>query len=140
MEVCRLWSMLHSTRHRNPSFSRSQYTQASDMVQLNQRIRATPIQDRDQISKQFKYTYCCDEIFLTFELLKHNMWDTLSENGSLRFIEWTTVSKHDSSPRILTDRDYEEITSPDILFARKINFPQSLKLVEHLDEYRNLGN
>lgn len=98
------------------------------------------IQDRDQLSKQFKYTYCCDEIFLTFELLKHNMWDTLSENGSLRFIEWTTVSKHDSSPRILTDRDYEEITSPDVLFARKINFPQSLKLVEHLDEYRALGN
>lgn len=98
------------------------------------------VEDRDQLSKQFKYTYCCDEIFLTYELRKHDMWDTLSSNGSLRFIEWENKTKHDSSPRVLTSQDFGTITAPNILFARKINFPQSQGLIDRLDEYKAQGH
>lgn len=94
------------------------------------------VSDKEKILRQFKYTYCCDEIFLTYELCGHGMWDTLSSHGSLRFIEWTQQGKRDSSPRALTIQDFDRLAEPNILFARKINYPESSSLVEKLEDFR----
>ncbi|WP_162013707.1 beta-1,6-N-acetylglucosaminyltransferase [Bifidobacterium gallicum] len=103
---------------------------------LTKEFVACLVKDKDQIAQLFKYTYCCDEIFLTYELRKHGMWDTLAPQGSLRFIEWENKTHRDSSPRVLTIKDFDSVTNPDILFARKINFPLSKTLVKRIDEYR----
>lgn len=89
----------------------------------------------DQIIKEYRWTYCSDEIFLADYLQRAGLWNTLAPQGSLRFIEWEWKDKHDSSPRILTLSDYNALVQPDILFARKFELPYSGALYAELNRH-----
>jgi len=53
------------------------------------------------------------------------------ENKSLHFIDWSQCSSH---PKVLDLQDYEKLISSGNLFARKMEFPQSDKLIDKLNE------
>ncbi|MGO4922440.1 beta-1,6-N-acetylglucosaminyltransferase [Bifidobacterium choerinum] len=91
------------------------------------------IRKKDAIRKNYRWTYCCDEVFLISELLGTPLEDTLSDKGNLRYIDWEWVSERDSSPCVLTMKDMDHLTGPDVLFARKFNLPKSLPLYEAID-------
>ncbi len=97
-------------------------------VSITDEIVAILIRDKDSIHKQYRWTYCCDEIFLMDIIQQYGLENTLADQGNLRYIEWVQFSKRDSSPRILTIDDLPALERPDILFARKFNLPQSESL------------
>lgn len=90
------------------------------------------VKRRTEILKRWRYTYCCDELFLYSEIVGTSLVETLSPLGSLRFIEWEWQAKRDLAPRVLTIEDFSTLASPNILFARKFVAPTSNHLIEAL--------
>lgn len=103
-------------------------------VSVTDEVVAELIRKKDTIRRNYRWTYCCDEVFLISEIIGTPLEHTLSDTGNLRYIDWEWVSGHDSSPRILTMQDTDHLTGPDVLFARKFNLPQSLSLYEAIDD------
>ena len=91
------------------------------------------IHNERSIRKRYRWTYCCDEIFLLESIHNPHFAQTIAPQGNLRYIEWVDFSQHDSSPRVLTIDDLPLLEQPDILFARKFNLPQSESLYAALD-------
>lgn len=77
--------------------------------------------------KRFKYTFCSEE-FLFPSILMNSKFGEKITGYNLRFMVWE--HRDGVSPANLDERDYENITSSDALFARKFEFPTSNKLYE----------
>lgn len=93
---------------------------------------------RDYIFKQYRWSYCCDEIFLLTTLSDSDLYETISDNGNLRYIEWKWFSKHDNSPKVLTLEDYTTLCDPNILFARKFLSDESKEIIAKLPTDKSL--
>ena len=94
------------------------------------------VRRRDGILRDYRWTYCCDEVFLLSEIWDTPLRDTISRVGNLRHIEWEWRDRHDCSPKVLTMDDASALDDPDVLFARKIVLPDSQLLLDHLREGR----
>ena len=103
-------------------------------VSVTDAVVAELMRRKNAIRKNYRWTYCCDEVFLMSELIGTPLEHTLSSAGNLRYIDWEWMSARDSSPRVLTARDIDRLAGPDILFARKFNIPQSLELYDAIDD------
>lgn len=97
------------------------------------------VSNKDNILHTYRYTYCCDEVFLLNEILNSKYAETISDLGCLRFMEWKKQGARDISPRALTISDIDVLNTPMILFARKIVFPYSLDLVKYYERKFNIG-
>jgi hypothetical protein len=90
------------------------------------------------IRHDYRWTYCCDEVFLMSTIVGTDFETTFSkEFSNLRYMEWTWHSKHDLSPRALTIDDLDALNEPNILFARKFENPQSITLKQQLKKSWN---
>lgn len=107
---------------------------AIQWVSITDEAVAELVHRKDEITKNYRWTYCCDEIFLISELIGTPLEKTITGTTDLRYIEWEWVSAQDSSPRVLTTSDIGQLESPDILFARKFNLPQSAELYQAVDD------
>lgn len=105
-------------------------------VSVTEEVVALLVQHRSSILRQYRWTYCCDEVFLLAQIWNTPLRRTISPLGNLRFIEWKWFSKHDSSPRVLTIDDLDTLQEPDILFARKFQHPKSDELYAALAEVK----
>jgi len=80
-------------------------------------------QDRRSILRRYRFTSCCDEIFLQSFLLSspflNSLYDTSFSDScvsNMRFIDWKR-----GSPYTFHSSDLEELLSSPYLFARKFN-------------------
>lgn len=85
------------------------------------------------IRNTYRFTYCCDEVFIISEIWNTSLQGTIAPQGNLRFTEWKQFSKHDSSPRAIGMRDLPQLESPDILFARKYIIPDSEAVMQAVE-------
>lgn len=92
------------------------------------------VRHEDEIRRQYQWTYCADECFPYTEILGTQFEHTISSHGDLRYAEWKQFSRHDRSPRVLTEDDYDVLQQPNVLFARKFASPDSDGLVARLVE------
>lgn len=92
------------------------------------------VKNFDEIIRKYRWTYCCDELFVLSEIWTTQLKNTLSPLGDLRFMEWVWYSRRDFSPKVLTVDDYQKLIDPNILFARKLVYPRSIELVRLLSE------
>lgn len=75
---------------------------------------------REFIQNTFKYTYCCDEVFLQTLIYdspfyeKCHLKETDSMEANKRLVVW-----ENSTPRIYTMDDFKMLAESDELFARK---------------------
>jgi len=90
------------------------------------------VKNKKRIFKMFKFTKCCDEVFMQTFFYNSKFIGKLS-TISTRFIDW---SKHGSSPEILTLQHYNEIINSNNLFARKFSTEHSRELIEKLFNYK----
>lgn len=90
------------------------------------------LEHSESILKQYKWTYCCDEYFIPTTIFDSVFYSNISDKGNLRYIVFTWFSKHDLSPKVLTEYDFDSINMPDILFARKFLLPESSLLISDL--------
>lgn len=88
------------------------------------------IERSEKIHRDYLFTYCCDEVFLSSEILNTKFVDTLSSYDNLRFLKWHRFSARDTSPRALTIDDWDAIMSSGCFYIRKIHFPESRSLVK----------
>ena len=79
--------------------------------------------------KRLKYSFCSEEIYFQ-TLVMNSSFAANVENENLRYIKWET--KHGSMPAILDEEDIADIGKSDKLFARKMEYPFSEKLVSEL--------
>lgn len=105
----------------------------SNWVSVTDELVSKIISNKDRIIKEYRWTYCCDEVFLLSEIWNTPLRDTLSSKGNLRYMEWVRFSDRDCSPRSITDKDVKTLSAPDILFARKFTLPESQGIYDYLD-------
>lgn len=103
-------------------------------VSLTDEAVAVLVSRKESILKRYRWTYCCDEVFVLAELRDSPLKNTISKVGNLRFMEWQWFSKHDSSPRAIGMEDWDALRQPHILFARKFMLPQSKEVYTALEE------
>lgn len=88
--------------------------------------------------KRFNHTNCCDEIYFT--TLVHPLMDKLDIDGRtpLRYVSWIAPRPISSNqrPYILEEPDFPYVISSQAFFCRKVNLPQSEKLLDMIDEQR----
>ncbi|WP_051198826.1 beta-1,6-N-acetylglucosaminyltransferase [Bifidobacterium sp. AGR2158] len=125
---CTLQSLVGIHRHTGPTLQRY-----INWVSITQQAVTDLVEHANEIHKRYRWTYCCDEIFLLESIHDPCFRDTIAPQGNLRYIEWVDFSKHDSSPRVLTIDDLPTLEKPDYLFARKFNLPQSESLYDALN-------
>lgn len=92
------------------------------------------LKNEDVIKRKYKFTLCCDEIFLQTILYNSNLKNNISnkEYGNLRYIIWEPeINKN--SPKILKKNDFEIIKKSNKFFARKFD-KESIELIDILDK------
>lgn len=105
----------------------------SNWVSITHDLVIHILSQRPLIEKMFKYTLCCDEVFVqTIAFNSHFRerlyeFDNRSGSENMRYIRWTGGD----SPKTLDINDYKEIKDSGLLFARKfsIDSPEQKLLV-----------
>ncbi|WP_307738564.1 beta-1,6-N-acetylglucosaminyltransferase [uncultured Parolsenella sp.] len=105
---------------------------AWEWASITQELAEYLVCRKQKILKDWKFTYCCDELFIPTEITGTKFEGTLSSLGSLRFIEWEWQARRDHAPKALTLDDKEKLDDPKVLFARKFVSPQSDQLINEL--------
>ena len=82
---------------------------------------------------RFKYTFCTDEIFYSTILRPVREKFNIYSRNSLRYIDWYPKRNCSSLPLILEETEFEDIMSIGALFCRKVDLPQSSKLLDRID-------
>ena len=86
----------------------------------------------------FRYTHCPDEMFFQTILMNSNFRkkvlpkDANHDCGS-HYIEW--VSTKGRQPKVLTEKDYNNIINSKAMFTRKMESKVSQSLIEKLEKY-----
>lgn len=125
---CYIQKMFGVRRFRHRSMKRH-----SNWISVTNEVVDLIVRNRTRIAKEYRWTYCCDEVFLLSEIWNTPLRATLSPKGNLRFMEWVQISGRDWSPRSISERDLTVLSAPDILFARKFTLPESKIIYDYLE-------
>lgn len=82
--------------------------------------------------KRLKYSFCAEEIYYQTVIMNSKFQKNVSDSN-LRYIEWNP--RNGNCPAHLDETDYENIIKSDDIFARKIEYPASSKLINKLEEH-----
>jgi hypothetical protein len=85
--------------------------------------------ENPMLLNRLKHSFCSEEIYFQTIIMNSPFSDKVI-NNNLRYIKWEY--KNGSMPAILDEEDYEEVEKSNQLFARKIEYPVSMKLVTGL--------
>lgn len=95
------------------------------------------VSQKDNILKEYKYTWCCDEVFLQTLVMNSEFCNNLTEcafdndyHSCLRYIDWNR-----GKPYTFTSDDFEELINSDYLFARKFTSNNNEKLPDMIYDY-----
>lgn len=105
----------------------------SNWISVTDEVIELIVRNQKRIAKEYRWTYCCDEVFLLSEIWDTPLRETLSSKGNLRYMEWVQITGRDWSPRSITERDIDVLSDPDILFARKFTLPESKEIYNYLE-------
>ncbi|AJW64741.1 Core-2/I-Branching enzyme [Elizabethkingia miricola] len=89
---------------------------ANNWVSLTSKSVELLIQEKQKVLKEFEWSFCGDEYFVPYVLGNHPEKCEVINDERLLFNEFVR-----SSPRILTDEDYNFLIQSEYLFARKFS-------------------
>jgi hypothetical protein len=81
------------------------------------------------VLNRFKYTLCAEEFYFQ-TLIMNSDFAAKVVNDNLRHIDW--VARNGNNPAILDETDFEKLKETKAVFARKIDYPQSIGLLNKL--------
>lgn len=87
-------------------------------------------QHAGEIARRWRYTYCCDELFIPTELILAGFESEIDFLTRTRYAVWEWQGFRDSSPKVLTEDDAAALGGADVLFARKFSSARSRQLYE----------
>lgn len=95
------------------------------------------VSKRNEIEKIFRYSYCCDEVFLQTMLVNSDFINSLympdCNNDQLacaRYIDWDR-----GNPYIFRTVDFEDLISSPAMFARKFSMETDKEIVYKIRDY-----
>ncbi len=95
------------------------------------------VSKRNEIEKIFRYSYCCDEVFLQTMLVNSDFKNSLympdCNNDQLacaRYIDWDR-----GNPYIFRTVDFEDLISSPAMFARKFSMETDKEIVYKIRDY-----
>ena len=88
------------------------------------------------ISSVFRFTLCCDEVFVQTILMNSELKKNIyvkkfadDYRACMRLIDWKR-----GSPYVYKESDYEELTNSELMFARKFNYSDYPQIIDMLME------
>lgn len=84
------------------------------------------------ILKRFKYTFCSEEFYFQ-TLIMNSSFGSKIENDNLRYIDWS--NRNGNNPSVLDETDFEKMLDSNSFFARRFEYPISLKIVTKLKDF-----
>lgn len=96
------------------------------------------IESHPEYLARFNHTYCADE--LIFATILHPVADELNldERHPLRYVSWKpgrrTSDVGTRRPYTLNEEDFDDVMSSDAFFCRKVELPESARLLDMIDE------
>lgn len=131
----RMQQILGINRVKNENF---EFQMGSNWFSITNKLASYIVSQTEKIKSYFKYTLCCDELFLQSVIInssfKNNLYDKSfsdSQDGNKRLIFW-----QNHSPRIITMADLDTLRNSKQLFARKFDSNVDSKVIKVL--YKNL--
>lgn len=117
-------------KNRSKKYNNLIFMKGSAYFDISDKLAHYILEQEKLIRKIFRFTSCCDEVFLHTLAYNSPYREKITFYGT-RFIDW---SKHGSSPEILNMSHYEQICNSKHLFARKFSYNKSLHLIETLNK------
>ena len=115
-------------RNRSKKYYDFIFMKGSAYFDITHDLATYVLKHKNLIRKMFRFTACCDEVFLHTIAYNSPFKEKLTFRGT-RFLDW---SNHRGSPEILTMDHYDDIYSSKLLFARKFSNVASRELIEKL--------
>ena len=120
-----LQKAMHIHRNKNIKFQKG-----TNWFSITDEFARYVVEREDWIKKVFKYTRCCDEVFLQTLLLNspYNLYYKEFDNDChaiMRFIDWNR-----GRPYTFVRRDFDELCDSDLLFARKFDADADSEIIE----------
>lgn len=124
---------IHLDRNKNGNFFKG-----ANWFSITDDFAHYVLSNEKKIEHIFKYTFCCDEIFMQTLLMnsdfKTNLANQENEFPNKRYVVWDQF--HVSSPKILVLNDLKDIEATNCLFARKFDEITSRELVNAIIKNR----
>lgn len=83
---------------------------------------------------RFKHTICSDELIFATIVKNTDIDLNVDICNSLRFVEWNPKRQAESLPLLLTENELEDVVNSGAFFCRKVQLPESEKLLDKIDE------
>lgn len=78
-----------------------------------------------KIFNRFKYTFCSEEFYFQTVLMNSSFKSKICTDN-LRFIDWS--NRNGNNPSVLDETDFENLCLSNSFFARRFEYPISLKI------------
>lgn len=95
------------------------------------------LNDNGAFYRRFKWTICSDELIFATILQPVAKTMNIEVSNSLRFVEWNPKRETNHLPLLLTETEYEDIINSRAFFCRKVQLPESERLLSLLDDHIN---
>lgn len=134
----RIGLFLQKIMHKRSHFKKEDFYCGSAYWDITEDLVDYMLNQEDKIKKAYKYTSCCDEVFLHTMVWNSNFRERLYVNclgngykGNMRWIDME--HGQNAGPYIIQEKDVESIVESEMLFARKfdiIKYPDAVKKVD----------
>ncbi len=123
-----LQKKLHITRAKHAPFS---FYKGANWFSITHKMALYVLSRRKDIKKYFRFSHCCDEVFLHTIAMDSPYKDRIVDD-SLRLIDWER-----GEPYTFQEEDYPLLTQCDQLFARKFDDSTDPVIIDKLYQYLN---
>jgi len=121
--------LLHVHRNKNICFQKG-----TNWFSITDKLARYVLSNEDWIKKTFKYSFCCDEVFLQTVVVNSDFWNALHHksfdndlDAIMRLIDWNR-----GKPYTFRLSDYNELCESDMMFARKFDSDIDKEIVEKI--------
>lgn len=118
-----------------------QYQKGTNWFSITDDLAKYVVDHSDELLEKYKYTLCCDEVFLQTLVVNSpfasNLYHAKFDNdihAIMRFIDWER-----GNPYVFRNDDIEELLQSDMLFARKFSLNVDNEIVETISNYVQNG-
>lgn len=103
-----------------------EFYKGTNWFSITHNLASYIVENAENIRKDYRYTYCADEIFL-HTIVKSSPFDDNVVNDCLRYIDWDR-----GQPYIFTEEDYELLMNSNKFWARKFSEKIDMNIVNKI--------
>ncbi|MEG1641540.1 MAG: beta-1,6-N-acetylglucosaminyltransferase [Synergistaceae bacterium] len=130
--IIAIQKIFHTNRQKG---NNTLFQKGCNWFSITDKLARYTVSKEEEIKKTYKFTKCCDEIFLQTLVwnseFKNNIYaiptsasDDTGSADTMRYIDWKR-----GTPYTFKDGDLDEIMASDMLFARKFNIDTHPKII-----------